>query len=95
MRQEQRRKKGAKKMRKFKKRAIVAENRVRYLKQKLEKADEEIQGLREVHLLESAIIGQLIDELGEIVIDSARINDSLGMLVKTEIDGKKIIVRKI
>lgn len=95
MRQEQRRKKGAKKMRKFKRRAIVAENKVKYLEQKLKNAEEEIQGLNEVHLLESAIIGQLIDELGEIVIDSARINDSLGMLVKTEIDGKKIIVRKI
>lgn len=82
-------------MRKFKRRAIVAENKVKYLEQKLKNAEEEIQGLNEVHLLESAIIGQLIDELGEIVIDSARINDSLGMLVKTEIDGKKIIVRKI
>ena len=82
-------------MRKFKRRAIVAENKVKYLEQKLKNAEEEIRGLREVHLLESAIIGQLIDELGEIVIDSARINDSLGMLVKTEIDGKKIIVKKI
>ena len=82
-------------MRKFKRRAIVAENKVKYLEQRLKKAEEEIQGLNEVHLLESAIIGQLIEDRGEIVIDSEKINDSLGMLVKTEIDGKKIIVKKI
>lgn len=82
-------------MRKFKRRAIVAENKVKYLEQKLKNAEEEIQGLNEVHLLESAIIGQLIEDREEIVIDGEKINDSLGMLVKIEVEGKKFIVSKI
>jgi hypothetical protein len=81
-------------MRKFKKRAIVAENRLNYLKQRLEKAEEKIEGLQEIHLLESSIITQMIKDHGEITIDRSKVKDNLGMLVKIEIDGEKIIVRK-
>lgn len=81
-------------MRKFKKRAIVAENRLNYLKQRLEKAEDKVKGLEEVHLLESSIIAQMIEKHGVIEIDRNKIKDSLGMLVKPEIDGEKIIVRK-
>ena len=81
-------------MKKFKRRAIVAENRLNYLKQRLEKAEEKIEGLQEIHLLESSIITQMIMDQGEITIDRSKVKDNLGMLVKIEIDGEKIIVRK-
>lgn len=81
-------------MKKFKRRAIVAENRLNYLKQRLEKAEDRVKGLEEVHLLEASIIAQMIEKHGVIEIDRNKIKDSLGMLVKPEIDGEKIIVRK-
>ena len=81
-------------MKKFKRRAIAAENRLNYLKQRLENAEEKIEGRQEIHLLESSIITQMIKDYGEITIDRSMVKDNLGMLVKIEIDGEKIIIRK-
>lgn len=81
-------------MKKFKRRAIIAENRVRLLKKRACELREEVKGLTEVHMLEAAIIGQLIEERGKIEIDRKKLRNGLNKTVKVEIAEDKIIVYK-